>query len=52
MVNRLAEAVSALRFDRLYDNFGRTIDSDAQAVVRRSADRYMAWTRGEFDELA
>jgi hypothetical protein len=52
VVNRLTEAVGTFSFDRLYDNFGRTIDSDAKAVVRRSADRYIAWTRGEFDELA
>ncbi len=51
VVNRLAEAVGALSFDRLYDNFGRTIDSDARSVVRRSADRYIRWTRGEFDDL-
>jgi hypothetical protein len=51
VVNRLAEAVSGFSFDRLYDNFGRTIDSDARSVVRRSADRYIAWTRGEFDDL-
>ncbi|MGZ4239339.1 MAG: hydrolase [Solirubrobacteraceae bacterium] len=51
VVKRLAEAVSALSFDRLYDNFGRTIDSDARSVVRRSADRYIRWTRGEFDDL-
>jgi hypothetical protein len=51
VVSRLAAAVSALRFDRLYDNFGRTIDSGAQAAVRRSADRYIGWTRGEFDDL-
>ncbi|MGZ4254943.1 MAG: hydrolase [Solirubrobacteraceae bacterium] len=51
VVKRLAEAVSALSFDRLYDNFGRTIDSDARSVVQRSADRYIRWTRGEFDDL-
>ncbi|MGZ4266854.1 MAG: hydrolase [Solirubrobacteraceae bacterium] len=51
VAKRLAEAVSALSFDRLYDNFGRTIDSDARSVVRRSADRYIRWTRGEFDDL-
>ena len=51
VVNRLATAVSALGFDRLYDNFGRTIDSGADGVMRRSADRYMRWTRGEADDL-
>jgi hypothetical protein len=51
VVERLAVAVSAFGFDRLYDNFGRTIDSGAEAVVRRSADRYIRWTRGELDDL-
>ena len=40
---------SSLRFDRIYDNFGHTIDSDAAAAVRRSASRYGAWARGELD---
>jgi len=51
VVERLAQAVSDLPFDRLYDNFGRGIDADAAAVVRRSADRYIGWIRGDFDEL-
>jgi hypothetical protein len=40
-----------LSFGRLYDNFGHTIDSDARAVVRRSADRYKGWVSGDFDDL-
>jgi hypothetical protein len=51
VVKRLAQAAESFTFDRLYDNFGRTIDSDAKGVVRRSADRYIGWTRGDFDEL-
>jgi hypothetical protein len=51
VVDRIASAVEPLQFDRLYDNFGRTIDSDAGAAVRRSADRYIAWARGDFDRL-
>jgi glyoxylase-like metal-dependent hydrolase (beta-lactamase superfamily II) len=50
VVERLVRAVEQLPFDRLYDNFGRGIDADATAAVRRSADRYVGWTRGEFDE--
>jgi hypothetical protein len=50
-VRRLGDATEPFRFDRLYDNFGRTIDSDAKGVVQRSADRYIGWTRGEFDDL-
>jgi glyoxylase-like metal-dependent hydrolase (beta-lactamase superfamily II) len=50
-VQRITEAVSSLPFDRLYDNFGKSIESDAAAAVRRSAERYTAWVRGEFDQL-
>ena len=52
VVERVTQGVERLSFDRLYDNFGGTIDADARAVVRRSADRYVGWVRGEFDHLA
>ncbi len=51
VVERLTRAVQDLGFDRLYDNFGRAIDRDAAAAVRRSADRYCGWVRGDFDHL-
>jgi hypothetical protein len=51
VVERIARTVSQLPFDRLYDNFGRTIDADAATAVSRSAARYSSWVRGEFDEL-
>jgi len=51
VVQRLAGAVEDLAFDRLYDNFGGTIDTDASGAVRRSADRYAAWAGGDHDEL-
>ena len=51
VVLRLAAAVEPLSYDRIYDNFGRTIESDAAAAVRRSADRYAAWARGDLDNL-
>ena len=51
VVARIATAVDGLPFDRLYDNFGATIDADARAVVRRSAERYAGWARGDFDRL-
>jgi hypothetical protein len=47
----VTRAVEAYSFSRLYDNFGGTIDTDARAVVRRSADRYVGWIRGDFDHL-
>lgn len=51
VVDRISTAVREVRFDRLYDNFGHTVDADARAVVRRSADRYTGWARGDFDAL-
>lgn len=51
VVQRITRGTEALGFDRLYDNFGRTIESDARSAVRRSADRYSAWVSGEFDNL-
>jgi hypothetical protein len=51
VVERIAREVDRLAFDRLYDNFGHTIATDARAAVRRSADRYISWVRGDFDHL-
>ena len=51
VVERITRAVTQLPFDRLYDNFGRTIDTGAATAVTRSADRYSGWVRGDFDEL-
>lgn len=51
VVERITRAVEGYSFHRLYDNFGGSIDTDARAVVRRSADRYIGWVRGDFDHL-
>jgi glyoxylase-like metal-dependent hydrolase (beta-lactamase superfamily II) len=51
IVERITETVAQVPFDRLYDNFGRTVDTGAAEAVRRSADRYAGWVRGDFDEL-
>ena len=51
VVAKVADRVLDLDFDRLYDNFGGQVLSDAAAWVRRSADRYIAWVRGDFDHL-
>jgi hypothetical protein len=51
VVERITRAVTQLPFDRLYDNFGRTVGSDAASAVRDSAHRYSAWVRGDFDQL-
>ncbi|GAB3393780.1 MBL fold metallo-hydrolase [Humibacter soli] len=51
VVERVASSALALRFDRLYNNFGRSVPSDAHAVVRGSADHYIEWVRGDHDDL-
>jgi len=51
VVDRVAKATLAHPFDRIYGNFGGVIPQEAHAVVRRSADRHMAWVRGDFDHL-
>src|SRR5579859_1303377 len=51
VVQRVTRAVTQLPFDRLYDNFGRVIETGAAAAVSRSADRYSGWAQGDFDQL-
>jgi hypothetical protein len=51
VVERITRAATELPFDRLYDNFGRTIDAGAAAAVSRSAERYSGWVRGDFDQV-
>lgn len=50
-VTKVAGRVLDLDFDRLYDNFGGRVHGDAATWVKRSADRYVAWVRGDFDHL-
>lgn len=51
VVEKIASRMLALGPDRLYDNFGGCVLADAQVWLRRSADRYIAWVRGDFDHL-
>jgi hypothetical protein len=51
VVGRIAAGVAELRFERIYDNFGRGPKHDATAAVQRSAERYAGWARGDFDDL-
>jgi hypothetical protein len=50
VVARLAAGVADLPFERMYDNFGRGPKADAAGAVQRSAERYIGWVRGDFDE--
>lgn len=51
VVARVADALSRLPFERIYGNFGQPVPEDAHGVIRRSADRQIAWMRGDFDDL-
>jgi glyoxylase-like metal-dependent hydrolase (beta-lactamase superfamily II) len=51
VVERVARKALGLQFDRLYNNFGRSVPQDAHEVIRASADRYIAWVRGDYDDL-
>ena len=50
-VERIAEQVATLRFDRVYGNVSNIIDRDGARVVQDSARRQIAWMRGDFDHL-
>jgi len=49
VVLRISAQLDGLHFDRLYNNFGAVVGSDAKSVVRSSAVRHAAWTNGEND---
>ncbi|WP_029136130.1 MBL fold metallo-hydrolase [Nakamurella lactea] len=51
VVQRIADQLEPLAYDRIYGNFNNTIDTDAKAALRMSADRHAAWVRGDFDHL-
>lgn len=51
VVERVTRTVEALPFDRIYDNFGKTIEGGGRSAIRASADRYIGWLRGDFDDL-
>lgn len=51
VAERIAAHLEVFEFDRLYGNFDHVVARDARAAVRRSADRHIAWIRGDFDHL-
>jgi hypothetical protein len=50
VVRRIADTLGGISFERLIDNFGQEIPDDAGAVVQASAERYIRWVRGDFDD--
>lgn len=51
VVQRMADTLADLRFDRIYGLLANTIDTGGAAAVRFSADRHAAWVRGDYDDL-
>jgi hypothetical protein len=51
VVERIVTQLEPLKYDRIYGNFNNAINADAKALLRASADRHIAWTRGDFDHL-
>ncbi|MFG6494851.1 hypothetical protein P8610_05795 [Fictibacillus sp. UD] len=47
-VERMANKVGSLQFKELYNAFNRHVKSDADLVVQRSAERYIAALKGEW----
>jgi hypothetical protein len=50
VVERLVAALDAFDYDRIYGNFGNAVAAGARDAVHRSAERHVAWVRGEFDD--
>ncbi|MET0704045.1 MAG: hydrolase [Mycobacterium sp.] len=51
VVERIVTQLELLKYDRIYGNFNNSVQADAKALLRASADRHIAWTRGDFDHL-
>ena len=50
VVRRIAGQLDGLHYERLYNNFGARVPTDAKAVVNASAERHAAWTDGRHDD--
>jgi glyoxylase-like metal-dependent hydrolase (beta-lactamase superfamily II) len=51
VVQRMADTLAGLRFDRIYGLFTNAIEADGAAAVQFSAARHAAWVRGDYDHL-
>lgn len=51
VVQRIADDLGQLRFDSIVGNFDNRIATGGAESIRRSAERHMAWVRGDFDDL-
>lgn len=51
VVERIVTQLEPLSYDRIYGNFNNSVTANAKALLRASADRHIAWARGDFDHL-
>jgi hypothetical protein len=51
VVARIAAQVEPLRYEQIWSNFDNAIMAGADQAVQRSAERHVAWVRGDFDHL-
>lgn len=51
VVQRIADDLGRLRFDGVVGNFNNRIEGDGAESIRRSAQRHIAWVRGDHDDL-
>ncbi|MBM7788444.1 MBL fold metallo-hydrolase [Tenggerimyces flavus] len=49
-VRKIVANLEPYEYDRLYSNFGTVVRPNAKAGVKASAERYLAWIRGDFDD--
>jgi hypothetical protein len=51
VVQRIVTQLEPVTYDRIYGNFNNCIKANAKSALRASADRHIAWIRGDFDHL-
>lgn len=51
VVQRISDDLGRLRFDAIVGNFNNKIADNGAESVKRSAERHIAWIRGDYDHL-
>ncbi len=51
VVQRIADDLGRLRFEGVVGNFNNRIETEGHESIQRSAERHIAWVRGDFDHL-
>jgi hypothetical protein len=51
-VRHIAQSVASMKFDQVYDAFGRIVKSDGNGAIQRSAERYIAAIEGKLPGMS